>query len=126
MAGVVVGFNTVPANPLADTTETDVTVPPNPEALRVEPVKVSPLPRVISCTGVVVLELPNSLLVVLTACILPQVTALGDIVVPSNPATVVTSPVNAGNLPAANVPVAFDPDKSIGLAVSDGTGLKQY
>lgn len=30
MAGVVVGVATVPANPLADTTDTDVTEPPPP------------------------------------------------------------------------------------------------
>lgn len=50
---------------------TDVTVPPVPEALRVVPDRLSPLPREISCTGVVVDELPNSLLVAERACIFP-------------------------------------------------------
>ena len=50
---------------------TEVTVPPVPEALRVVPDKLSPLPRDISCTGVVVDELPRSLLVAVRACIFP-------------------------------------------------------
>jgi hypothetical protein len=38
-------------------------------------------------------------------------------VVASAPAEVVMSPVSAGNLPAANVPVAFVPERSTALAV---------
>lgn len=37
--------------------------------------------------------------------------------VTKDPAVVVTSPVRAGNLPAARVPLALEPDRSMGLAV---------
>ena len=50
IAGVVVGLATVPLTPLAVVTETLVTVPPDPVALRVVPVKVSPDPIEISST----------------------------------------------------------------------------
>ena len=57
-------------NPVGTEAEMLVTVPPVPVAVNVVPVKLSPLPIVNSCTAVVVLELPNILLVVLTDCIL--------------------------------------------------------
>ena len=46
IAGVVVGFATVPAKPLADTTETVVTEPPEPVADNVPPAKLTPVPIV--------------------------------------------------------------------------------
>ena len=70
MAGVVVAVATDPLTPLAVTTDAEVTVPPVPVAVRVVPDKLSPLPNDNSWTGVVVEELPSSLLVALTACIL--------------------------------------------------------
>ena len=49
IAGVVVGFDTDPETPLAETTETVVTVPPEPDAERVpSAARVSPVPTVIS------------------------------------------------------------------------------
>jgi len=96
---------------------TDVTVPPVPLAVNVVPLRLRPLPNVISSTDVVVLELPSNLPVVLRSCILLYVTELLAIVVAREPAVVVTSPVNAGNLPAASVPVTFVPERSIAFAV---------
>ena len=46
IAGVVVGFATVPAKPLADTTETVVTEPPEPVADSVPAAKLTPEPIV--------------------------------------------------------------------------------
>jgi len=47
IAGVVVAVATLPAKPLAETTETLVTVPPNPVAVKVPAERVNPLPMVI-------------------------------------------------------------------------------
>ena len=54
---------------------------------------------------------------VATCDILARLTALAAMVLASAPAMVVTSPVKAGNLPAASVPVTCVPLKLTALAV---------
>jgi hypothetical protein len=64
MAGVVVAFATVPAKPLADTTETVVTDPPDPVEVKVPADKLNPDPTVISSAAPVeAVVLPNNLAV---------------------------------------------------------------
>ena len=61
----------------------------------------------------------SAILVFVTAlsAILVEVIALFEIVVATSPTVLVISPVNAGNLAAANVPVTFVPDKLTAAAV---------
>jgi len=82
MAGVVVGFATVPLTPLAVTTEAEVTVPPLPDEVNKPPaLRFKPVPTVISeGTAAPAVGLPISLLAV-TFCILAYVTAFGAMVV---------------------------------------------
>ena len=92
MAGVVVGFATVPLTPFAVTTDVVVTVPPLPDEVNKPPaLRFKPAPTVISeGTELPAVGLPISLLA-LTFCILAYVTAFGAIVVAFP--TEVTSPV---------------------------------
>ena len=91
MVGVVVAVATDPLTPLAVTTDVVVTVPLLPAAVNVPPLKVRPLPTVItSGFPVAAVLLPNNELVEI-CCIFPTVTAFGVMVVAFP--TEVTSPV---------------------------------
>ena len=71
MAGVLFEVATVPLIPFADTTETSVTVPPVPVALRVEPVMLNPVPKDNSVTAVEASLLPRIFFTALVFCIFP-------------------------------------------------------
>ena len=95
IAGVVVGFATVPLTPFAVVTEVLVTVPqPVPVALRVLPVMERFVPSISSDTDVPLGVDPSSLLYVLSVASLDSVTALFAMVAANDPVPVpVTSPV---------------------------------
>jgi hypothetical protein len=94
MAGVVVGFATVPLTPLAVVTEVLVTVPPLPAALRVLPVIERLVPSITSETEVPLGVDPSNLLYVLSVVSFANVTAPFAIVAANDPVPVpVTSPV---------------------------------
>ena len=95
------------------------TVPPLPNAVNT-PVELNDNPEpIVTSPGAAVVDdtLPNKVPVVMF-CILAYVTAELAIVVVNVPAVVVISPVSAGNLAAASVPVALLPDKLTALAVN--------
>ena len=62
----------------------------------------------------------SAILVDVTAfsAILVDVTAFALIVVATAPAVLVMSPVKAGNLAAAKIPVAFEPERLTAFAVN--------
>jgi len=91
MAGVVLAVATDPLTPLAVTTEAEVTVPPLPDAVKVPPLKVSPLPTVITSALPVLAVLRPTRELVAICCNLLRVTALLAIIVALP--TEVTSPV---------------------------------
>ena len=95
IAGVVVGFATVPLTPLAVVTEVLVTVPPPvPVALIVLPVRERFVPSISSDTEVPLGVDPSSLLFALSVANLDSVTALFAIVAANDPVPEpVTSPV---------------------------------
>ena len=95
IAGVVVGFATVPLTPFAVVTEVLVTVPPPvPVALRVLPVMERFVPSISSDTDVPLGVDPSSLLFALSVASLDSVTALFAMVAANDPVPVpVTSPV---------------------------------
>ena len=94
IAGVVVGFATVPLTPFAVVTDVLVTVPPLPAALRVLPVIERFVPSISSETEVPLGVDPSNLLYVLSVASLDSVTALFAIVAANDPVPVpVTSPV---------------------------------
>jgi hypothetical protein len=95
IAGVVVGFATVPLTPLAVVTEVLVTVPPPvPVALIVLPVIERFVPSISSETEVPLGVDPSSLLFALSVANLDSVTALFAIVAANDPVPEpVTSPV---------------------------------
>jgi len=97
IAGVVVGFATVPLTPLAVVTDVLVTVPlPLPDALSVLPVIERFVPTISSDTEVPLGVEPSSLLFALSVASFAKVTALFAMVAANDPVPVpVTSPVRA-------------------------------
>jgi len=96
IAGVVVGFATVPLTPFAVVTDVLVTVPLVPDAFSVLPVIARLVPSISSDTDVPLGVEPSSLLFALSVASFAKVTALFAIVAANDPVPVpVTSPVKA-------------------------------